>query len=278
MSKRDTKMEDSDCLDKLETLLVFALCSDHKKSIETKTSLRDSRTGMSLSICDQGELLRLDHMSPESFYTIDVSDRERIFTCDKNQLLSHPADILQEKSEVMMLSDGLMKWTGFRKINKLPRGVCFPWRPHVFYEYHFRAMLESGAGEYSKRIVAFDKKGNVVPAMIQGHGVGSPNIEGISSIVAASIIEDAHRSNAMLASVKDSAEVKFPVPLDDYKEIFSDRDGPFNGSRKKSIIHWVAKHIRKSKSGNYGEVKKHVRGVDKFTMCGMEVSIKANQI
>ncbi len=137
--------------------------------------------------------------------------------------------------------------------------------------------MESGVGEYVKRIAAFDKKGNFVPAMIQGHGVGVPNIEGVSAIIAASIIEDALRSNAMLASVKDVAEIKFPVPLDDYQEIFSDRDGPFIGSKKRSIIHWVAKHMRKSRSGNVHDVKKHVRGIDKFEIGGMKISIKANQ-
>ena len=96
--------------------------------------------------------------------------------------------------------------------------------------------------------------------------------------VAASMIEDSHRSNTMLAAVKDATEIKFPVPLDDYKDVFADRDGPMNGARRKAIVHWVARHLRNSIRGKEHSVKRHTRGVQEFTIDGLRIRLTPNDI
>ena len=141
---------------------------------------------------------------------------------------------------------------------------------------HTRFVTGNGVGEYIKRVVPIDKNGKTLLAQAQGHNVCAPNKEGEMLIICASVIEDAHRANTMLAAVKDATEIKFPVPLDDYKYVFANRDGPMNGTRRKSIIHWVARHLRHSTLGNEFAVKKHTRGVQEFAIDRLRIRLTPN--
>jgi hypothetical protein len=141
---------------------------------------------------------------------------------------------------------------------------------------HTRFVDSRGNGDYYKRLIPIDKTGRPLFAKIQGHSVCAPNKEGEMLIICSSVIEDAHRANAMLAAVKDATEIKFPVPLDEYKELFSDREGPYNGARKKAIVHWVAKHLRSSTRGKSHAVKQHTRGVQEFKIDGLRVRLSPN--
>jgi hypothetical protein len=111
---------------------------------------------------------------------------------------------------------------------------------------------------------------------MQGQGIGVPRLDGETLISAASIIEDANRSGAMLATVKDAREIMFPVPIADYKKVFADREGPKIGDRRKAIVHWVARHLRKSTRGNECVVNKHLRGVQEFSVDGLLVRLTPN--
>jgi len=95
-------------------------------------------------------------------------------------------------------------------------------------------------------------------------------------ILAASIIEDVGRTGCFTASVQDSAGVIFPVPYGAQVELFQLRDGPYTpGGRRKAILHWVAKHLRRS-GNKESPVKEHMRGVHEFTVDGLMIRLSAN--
>ena len=65
-----------------------------------------------------------------------------------------------------------------------------------------------------------------------------------------------------------------PVPIDDYKAIFLDRDAPFLNGKKRAIIHWVSDHLRRYRSGKISKIGKHTRGVDDIVIDGLSINIK----
>lgn len=262
-----------DVTDKLETMILMALDANHDQSDVAKT-LRQS--GQLLDIRDQGVLLKVGEMRPESAYTFDASDGGRIYALGSEYLMAHPAEVLGECAEVVMLNDGILKWYGFRRLRTPPKGACCLGRASHWYEAHMRFVTQSGRGEYIKRAVPLDKTGAPLLAKAGGHVICTPALEGENLILCASVIEDAHRANTMLAAVKDATEIKFPVPLDDYKGVFAERDGPMNGARRKAIVHWVARHLRRSTHGNEFSVKKHTRGVQEFTIDGLRIRLTPN--
>jgi hypothetical protein len=92
-----------------------------------------------------------------------------------------------------------------------------------------------------------------------------------------SLKEDAHRTNTMLASFTEHVQIKMPVAIDNYKEIFIGRKAPLTQKgRKKAIIHWVAAHMRDTKNRKCCEVKRHIRGIQEFEIDGMKIKITPN--
>lgn len=262
-------------IDKLETLILMALDANHGHT--TPAVLRRTKsTGQVQMLHDQGELLAIEEMRPASSYTFDMTDKGRIFGATPDYLVTHPADILGDEAEVMMLHGDTLKWRGYRRLRRAPKEVACLGRATHWYEMHMRFVTNNGAGEYYKRVVPIDRNGKPLLAKVQGHNVCAPNEEGKMLVLCASVIEDAHRANTMLAAVKDATEIKFPVPVDDYKDIFSDRDGPMTGGRRKAIIHWVKKHLRQSTLGKQHEVKRHTRGVQEFTFDGLRIRLTPN--
>lgn len=264
-----------DVTDKLETLILMALDANHGHTVPG-TLRREKSTGRVLELHDQGELLAIDEMRPASAYTFDMADEERIFATTTDYLITHPADVLGDEAEVVMLDGEMLKWRGYRRLRRAPKGVACLGRATHWYEMHMRFVTGNGAGEYYKRVVPIDRNGKTLLAQVQGHNVCAPGEEGQMLVLCASVIEDAHRANTMLAAVKDATEIKFPVPLDDYKDVFAERDGPMNGARRKAIVHWVARHLRHSTRGNEFAVKKHTRGVQEFTIDGLRIRLTPN--
>ena len=240
--------------DTLETMILMSLDADRATnwlhgSYRVGNISKEQEVGF--DVC---EWAVKDPMRIESAYTCDLADRQRIYTTRADDLLAHPAEILGDEAEVILLSEQMLIWRGFRKVRRAPDGVSYLGKPAFFYEMHMRTVREDGTGYYWKKFVALSKTGAFIPTFVQGRpAADKSNAEDI--VLAASVIEDAHRSNSMLAQVMDATEIKFPVPLDDYKDIFADRDGPMNGSRRKAILHWVARHLRTSTRGNSHEVK-----------------------
>jgi len=261
--------------DSIETLILLALDANHSERNVDRVETRGMTDGY-FEISDQGRLLCFRPMFPASSYTFDGSDRDRIFAATTDYLVRHPAETIGDEAETIMIGSGVLKWRGFRRITRPPKGVSVLGRAAVWYEMHSRIVDMSGGGEYVKRLIALDSVGRPLPVKIQGHLVCSPKHEGEALIMSASLIEDAHRSGTMLAVVKDATEIKFPVPLDDYKYVFSDRDGPMNGARRKAIVHWVGRYLRHSTRGKEFAVKKHPRGVQEFTIDGIRIRLTPN--
>ena len=264
-----------DVTDKLETLILMALDANHGHSVPG-TIRREKSTGAVQELHDQGELLDFDEMRPSTAYTFDMADKERIFTTSTDYLVTHPADVLGDEAEVVMIGDGMLKWRGYRRLRRAPKGVACLGRATHWYEMHMRFVTGNGAGEYYKRVVPISRDGKPLLAQAQGHNVCTPNLEGEMLVLCASVIEDAHRANTILAAVRDATEIKFPVPLDDYKDVFAERDGPMNGARRKAIVHWVAQHLRHSTRGKEFAVKKHTRGVQEFIIDGLRIRLTPN--
>lgn len=263
-------------IDKLETLILMALDANHGHLAPGTTRRRDHSTNMVEVLHDQGELLRIDDMRPASAYTFDMSDDDRIFATTTDYLITHPADVLGDEAETVMLDGDMLKWRGYRRLKKPPLGVYCLGKASHWYEMHSRFVAGNGDGNYFKRVVPIDRNGKPLLAQVQGHNVCVPSIEGMMLTLCASMIEDAHRANTMLAAVKDATEIKFPVPLGDYKDMFAERQGPMNGTRRKAIIHWVAKHMRHSVRRKEYEVKRHTRGVQEFHIDGLRIRIAPN--
>lgn len=260
--------------DQLETMILLALDASHKTSGHGATR-RNPISGGEERYFDPAEELGMANMPVNSAYTADLTDNGRLFSKDKNDLLTHPGEIIGDEEEVMLMKPGGMVWAGFRRIKKPPRGVSFLGRPAFWYEVHRREVNADGSGNYWKQLLPLSKTGAMIPAIYGGVALCNEHLAGVLYL-SASIIEDSKRSHAMLAAVKDAAEIKFPVPIDDYKDVFSDRDGPMNGARKKAIIHWVAQHMRHSTRGNEHEVKRHTRGVQEFTIDGLRIRLSPN--
>lgn len=233
-----------------------------------------NKSGSTLEVCDAGKLLQFDNMYPESSFTFDLSG-DRVFTWSSEWLKDHPADTLGDKCEVICLDGNSLKWLGARRLVKAPRKIIPLGKPACWYEMHFRKVLPNGAQLYHKRVIPVDGKGNVLSAKMYGNWICSGK-DADSFIIMASMVEDARRANTMLASVKDATEIKFPVAIDAYKEVFSIRDAPMVNGRRKAIIHWVSKHLRASTRGKSHDVNKHTRGVKDIVIDGIRINIEPN--
>lgn len=262
-------------IDRIETMILMALDANHNAALGEQSSVsKRSRQSVARVCIDVGELLPLSVMKPKSAYTVD-SSAERLYARGSEYLTAHPAEILRDEEEGILLCDDKLKWIGCRKLPRAPKNCSVLGKPSHWYELHFRNVFSNGVGYYGRRVVPFSKTGEVLPVFTRGVSVCDPNIDGASLVLLASIKEDAHRAGAMLAEVKDATEIKFPVSLGDYKSVFAERDGPYIGARRKAIIHWVAAHLR-TRSGETHEVKKHVRGIQEFSIDGLRVRITAN--
>ncbi|MFM7010973.1 MAG: hypothetical protein ACKO0Z_16900 [Betaproteobacteria bacterium] len=265
-----------DVTDKLETLILLALDANHDQTDVARIETKGRRTDGHWEIRDQGQLLKFDVMKPKSAYTFDMVDKTRIFAATTDYLVRHPAETFGYEAETVVFGGGLLKWRGFRLLRKPPKGAACLGKASHWYEMHERLVSPDGRGEYVKRLAALDSKGRPLPTLMQGHIVCGPKDEGVVLVMCASLIEDAHRANTMLAEVKDATGIKFPVPIDDYKHVFAERDGQMNGARRKAIVHWVARHLRHSTRGKEFAVNKHTRGVQEFTIDGLRIRLTPN--
>lgn len=261
--------------DDIETMIIMSLYADNLTD-HLQNRISDKNGGV-YELHDQGCFLGFEKMLPKSSFTFDVS-ADRLYSTSHEYLVSHQSEILGDEAEVAMLSSGILKWRGFRRISKSPKGVCSVGKASHWYEMHQRFTSLNGDTQYYKRVVPISKSGKILPAFVNGHIVCGPSAEGGVLNACCSLIEDAHRTGVMLASVKEEKEIKFPVPIDDYKEVFSGRGGPLlESGKKKAIIHWVASHLRMKKNDDPVIVRKHIRGVQSFVIDGISVVISPSK-
>jgi hypothetical protein len=262
--------------DTLETMLIMLLELDSiKNTFENKPHLLKHNG----KLVKARFLHKTEEMKPQKTYTLDIEDKNRL-TTERIFLLNNPIELIGNKNEFTYFLDNRACWYGIKKINKKPESITFLGKPDVFYEVHSRNYYINGNKQYVNCFMALDKNGKVLPSFTKRtKDVQVPNFVEIMNkfiVYFCSAIEDAHRTNAMLAQVKDQVEIIFPVPLDNYKEIFSNRDKQPNEIRRKSILHWVSKHLRKKPPSGLTLIKRHTRGIDEFTVDGLSVKISAN--
>lgn len=276
-------------IDRIERLIITALEMNHTPPPDREI-LHLNRKGDGYGTLDIGAkvLKYIENKSPESCYTFDGIDSGRLFSPDRGWLINSPQDILGNDSEILMLGNPAenipSKWGRIIKLKSAPRGVIPTGKVSDWYVYHYRQMFENGMGEYGKRLLALDKNGYPVSVMLYGSAHGSKFLpicdvekEGIGGIMMCSMIEDAHRTDAMLATVSDAITLKLPVPVKDYKELFSKRVAPTTKTgRRRPILHWVAEHMRMSSKGNDHNVCEHPRGVKDINVDGINISIEFN--
>ena len=260
----------NEVLDDIESMLAYLICAQSKSINEDVFNpLKD--VGKSF---DAGAELRFDPMSPNTVFTLDSNDDERLFSEDHEVLLNPLQDLFGKQVEIAYLCEDHLKWSGYRKISKRPKNVWVGAPYADLYEWHFRVVHLNGLESYQRSVVAFNKLGKPVPVAIVG-SVGNGAISNAkAAIMAASVIEDIHRPNALKATVKEDTSIIFPVPIGEHKEIFSLRDAPLTPTgRKKAILHWVKKHTRKTKAANTN-VAQHWRGTREITIDGLQVKLE----
>lgn len=214
-------------------------------------------------------------MLPTTAYACGFDD-ERIVTTNPQLLFNPVQDIIGSSSQVAFINpdDGYLRWYGFRRLKKAPRGLWVASRGASLYELHCREVFGSGQSNYAKRLAAVDRNGHPVATAIVGTRDGGGMPAGGLLVIAASAIEDCHRPGVIRATVSDSVGLTLAVPQGEHLDLFRLRDGPYSGSRKRPLLHWVAKHMRRT-SSKPCEVASHLRGVHKFQIDGMNVELEA---
>lgn len=271
----------NDVTDNLETMLLLLMDGKHGTiKCDDGTHMDMSKRGNAKKMnefvdYDITERVRCDDMTPNSIFTADMTE-SRLLAITPDYLMAHPADIIGDELEAALFCDDVIKWQGYRKCKAPPRRVAALGRIAAWYEHHYRVIRPDGTGTYQKRFVPLSRSGHAVIAKMDGLIMCNPAEATLNMCGVCSIAEDSARTNTMLASIADAVEVKFPVPLDAYKDVFALRDAPMTPSgRRRAIVHWVAGHIRRSTNGNDHKVARHTRGVEEFTIDGLRVRLLA---
>ena len=198
---------------------------------------------------------------------------DRLLTTAPELLMTHPAEIIGDGREVMLLDERGAQWTRLEPARKKPKGLATTGRAYYWAEMHVRVIEANGAQFYNSTLVPFSKDGAPLAAQWRGSWVCKPLNIGKDAIQTCSFIEDAQRPNAILASVQDGVELTFPISEEGYLEAFAMRDAPVSAQgRRRALLHWVAKHMRRANK-NPVEVKRHMRGIHEFDMGGFKVRL-----
>lgn len=256
----------------VEDLLAHLICADRTDVI---SSIGVAHPSGQAEQVDISVLTRFEPMKPQLAYTFDALDKEREYSIHPDDLLRPAQEILDSRAEIALICEDRVKWLGFKRLNKLPRLHWCAKPGASLYEMHYREIFASGASSYRRRVVAISKKGEPVIVVAMG-SLGNDANQSAQIVLAASIIEDAHRVNAMTATISDAASIRLPVPVGEHKALFALRDAPMTSAgRRRAILHWVAQHTRKTGAGETS-VAPHWRGTRELTVDGMTVTLATN--
>jgi hypothetical protein len=260
-------MKEDTVLDTAEKMLAYLICGE---SIETSSRYeKQKKVG---ELFEAYETCKFEPMIPNNVYI--SSGEDRLFTDHNELLLNTPQDILGNQAETALLGDGILKWSGYRKLNKRPKNIWVSCANASLYEWHYREIFMDGSESYGTRVVAFDKKGYPKTALVVGSSGNGANNDSVLAIMNASIIEDIYRPNALKATVKEDRSIIFSVPLGEHKELFALREAPLTPSgRKKAILHWVKNHNRKVDEININ-VQQHWRGTREIQIDGFNIKLE----
>ena len=250
-------------LDRAETLLAHLLCADRAKVVTGK---------------NEAMFAPFEPMRPAAPYTAQLSG-DRIFSTSPDCLLETVQDLLGNKCETALMGDDYVKWIGLRRLRKAPRGCWASVMRPTWYEYHFMLMRSDGTATYDRDVIALKADGNPAKVMFQGFGTRGGHVDetsAICAITAASLVEDAHRPGALLATISDGTSVLVPVPTGEHRELFALRDAPLtNAGKRKAILHWVTKHTRATRQERVN-VSEHWRGTRTLSIDGLRVTLAPN--
>ncbi|PBK05948.1 hypothetical protein CNQ84_00800 [Pseudomonas abyssi] len=254
-------------------MMLYPLATTTEESHdEVARKVRGERTAIK-RFPDQGTLIGAKPVSPSSAYTFDATDRDRMYATGPEYLLRHPAEILGDRAELMMMcEDGTIKWTCFIRKEKPKKVICAE-KIHSFYEFHCMTGGPKGWYDYGIRAIAFNKNGR--PLMMKIAGMhGHTGQDAFNAFIAASVIEDAHRAGSVLCTLEAESKITFPVSIDEYKQFLADRDGHRNTptGRRNTILHFCGEHARR-RGGKLTEVRAHARGARVFETGGMTLTI-----
>lgn len=258
-------------LDTAETMIASLLCADSGDNGHL-LGRRTKKERIS-EVVDAGAILRFSKAYPCKALLADLG-QSRELTLNAQLLLSSPQDLIGDYAEVALLAGDCVKWSAFRKLAKRPRNIFVCGSGADLYEYHLRFIYPDGRNTYWKRVAAISKNGNPVRVIIEGTKDQGGTPDGTWLIGAASLIEDAMRPGVFQATITDHVGITFPVVQGEHLDVFHLRDGPYSGSRRKALLHWVAQHVRKTTGGKH-VVKAHLRGVHEFEIDGLKVKLEA---
>lgn len=211
---------------------------------------------------------------PTTTYIADQT-QDREFALDNRLLLGRPQDLLGTSTEIAFIGEHEVKWAGFEKLYKRPRGVWAAQTGADFYEYHSRNIRRDGTSTYTKYIAAIDKTGKPVRTVIEGCNVPSPWVEGQVLVLAASLVEDTRRPDTFMATITSGElGIRMSVAQGHHLALFALRDGPKVGNRKRPLLHEVAAHLRRTKTEPV-PVAPHLRGVHEFVIDKLKVRLEA---
>jgi len=222
-------------------------------------------------------LLAKEVMRPRDAVTFDMTSLEdendhRLYAATHALLLKPIWEILGDRAEIAFVTEGGFKWTGYRRISKLPKGFAVLGKPYAIYQVHFR-FFDGNHFSYMKDVVAFGSSG--APLAIRCMlcpGNDHTNRSGDSAVLAASMIEDAYRPDVFVAGIHDAVTLRFPVAPSAHLDFFKLRDAPLTPSgRKKALLHWVRAHKRR---GACETIPKHLRGAHEFSVDGLRATLE----
>lgn len=259
-------------IDTIETLLAYLICAEE---VRDHVNVEGRAAGGRYEKVDAGLVLKFDPLSPTLSYTTQDSP-ERCYTTSPEYLVAPVQETVGEGVEFAILGDDHVVWCGFRRLRKLPRNVWVGRRGCSLYEMHYRRIYSNGRSFYAQRVAAVARDGTSVPVVLEGSKCSKSRDDTNNLVLAASIVEDAHRSDALTATLTDSSSVVVPVPLGEHRDLFALRDAPLSKSgRRKAILHWVSKHARRV-GNSITDVKAHWRGTRQIEIDGLRVSLTTN--
>jgi len=266
-------------IDRVETLLTHLLYAGDTTTTHVDGSKQWASGGAEYKEVDATVRLDFAPMLPALAYTFEhsINDEDnRLYTMDPSMLLALPQDILGARAEIAIVAQDCVKWSGFRRLHKRPRNVWVGAAGACLYEHHYREIRADGASTYTWRVAAITRKGSPVVSLVEGTTGSGSILDSQQLVLAASIIEDAHRPNALTATISERAAIRMPVPVGEHRELFALRDGPLNASgRRRAILHWVRSHLRQTKKRD-AEVSAHWRGVRELKVDGFSVRLEPN--
>lgn len=177
-----------------------------------------------------------------------------------------------------------------RRIPKIPYGWgCDESRKYVYEGVVYNIDAEKGI-KCSRVIGAYNSKGESVSvycervvydrktgagSKIQCFDTDSRAKLAEMALVAVSFYNDS-RYLWKVTACEEHAKASFGIYEDEIKSLFYSREIPLTETgRKRPILHWVAAHRRRMKSGHDIDIKKYMRGITEFEMNGTKYTITA---